>query len=123
MQRRLLFPPQGGTHVRVLLPEDIYNRSPGFCALVIWEETPSPLPIGYPTDGLTELSRYHCLMESPSHSVFLLLAVEGGPALSGSPFHLGVPHQARVLTPLPEVHPPGYPCPDLMGPADAQCLC
>ena len=110
-------------HVLVLLPEDICNRSPGFCAFVIWEETPSPLPVGCLMDGLPELSLEHCLVEAPGHSVVLLLTAEGGPALLGIPFRLGIPHQARVLALLPEVHTPCYPCPDLPGPADAQRLC
>ena len=46
----------GDTHVQVLLPDDLCNRSPGFGALVIQEETPSPFPVGCPTDGLPELS-------------------------------------------------------------------
>ena len=40
----------------------------------------------------------------------------------GIPFRFGVPHQARMLAPLPEVHPPGNPVPDISGPADAQSL-
>ena len=46
---------RGDTDVRVLLPEDLFNKSPGFGALVLREETPSPLPVGRPTDGLAEL--------------------------------------------------------------------
>ena len=76
---------EGDTHVRVLLPEDICNRSPGFSALVIREETPSLLPFCCPTDGLPELPRYHGLMKSPGHGIVLLLAAEGGPALSAAP--------------------------------------
>ena len=82
----------GGTHVRVLLPEELYNWSPDFCALVIREETPSPLPVGCPTDGLPELSQEHCLVEALRYGIVLLLTAEGGPALTGSPFRLGVPH-------------------------------
>ena len=76
----------GDTHVRVLLLEDICNRSPGFCAFVPREETPSPLPVGCLTDGLAELPREHCLVKNPRHGVVLLLAAEGSPDLSGSPF-------------------------------------
>ena len=61
-------------------------------------------------------------MEAPRHGIVLLLAAEGGPALSGSPYRLGVPHQARMLASLPEVHVPGDSGPDLLGPADAQRL-
>ena len=61
-------------------------------------------------------------METPRHGVVLLLTAEGGPALAGSPFRLGIPHQASMLSSLPEVHAPGDPCPDLLGPADSQHL-
>ena len=67
--------------------------------------------------------REYSLVKTPRHVIILLLAAEGGPALTGSPFHLGVPHQARMLAPLPEVHVPGDSGPDLPGPADAQHLC
>ena len=50
-------------YVRMLLLEDLCNRSPGFCALVVREETPSPFPISCPTGGLLELSQEHFLME------------------------------------------------------------
>ena len=36
----------GDTHVRVLLPEYLCNRLPGFRALVIREDTPTPLLVG-----------------------------------------------------------------------------
>ena len=104
----------------VLLPEDLCNRSPGFGALVIREETPSPLQVGCLTDGLAELPQEHCLMETPGHGVFLLRTAEGGPDLAGSSFRLGVPHQTIMLSPLPEVHAPGDPGPDLPGSTDAQ---
>ena len=109
-------------HVRVLLPEDLCYWSTDFCALVLREETPSPIPVGCPADGLPELPREHCLVKAPEHGIILLLAAEGGTALSGSPFRLGVPHQASMLSPLPEVHAPGDPGPDLPVPADAQSL-
>ena len=81
-------------HVGMLLPEDLYNRSPGISALVIREETPSPLPVGCLTDGLPELTRQHCVLVSPGYRLILLLLATGGPALSGGPFHLSVTYQA-----------------------------
>ena len=106
----------------MLLPEDLCNLSPGFSALVIREETPSPLPVGCLTDGLMKLNRQHCVMVSPRYSVVFILAAESGPALSDRPFRLGVPHQARVQTLILEVHAPHDNGPDLSGPADAQRL-
>ena len=44
---------RGDTHVGVLLSEDICNRSPGFREFVPQEDTPSPLPVSFPTDGLS----------------------------------------------------------------------
>ena len=105
--------------VRVLLLEDLCNRSPNFGALVIREETPSPLPVGCPKYGLLELPQEHGLVVTPGHGFVLLLAAGGGPALLVSPFCLGVPYQARVLAPLSEVHPPHDPDPDIPGLADA----
>ena len=46
----------GDTHVLVILPEDLCNWSPGFGAFVVWEETPYPLPVGCPTDGLSDIT-------------------------------------------------------------------
>ena len=109
-------------HVRVILPEDLCNRSPGFCALVIREETPSPLPVGGLTDGHPELPQEHCVVVALSYRLILLLPAGGGPALSGIPFRLGVPHQTCVLDPLVEVNAPRDPCPDLSALADAQRL-
>ena len=106
----------------MLIPEDLYNRLPVFSALVIREETPSPFPVGCMTYGLPELTRQYHGMVTSGHNFVLLLAAGGGPALPGSPFCLGIPHQARVQTPLPEVHAPRYPGPDLSGPADNQRL-
>ena len=40
----------------MLLPEDLYNRSLGICALVIREETTYSFSVGCPTDSLPELS-------------------------------------------------------------------
>ena len=57
----------------VLLPEDLCNRSSGFHTLVIKEETPSPLPVGLPTDGLSELTRKYHVMVTPSYGVVLFL--------------------------------------------------
>ena len=62
-------------------------------------------------------------MISLSYSVVLLLPDNGGRALPGGPFRLGVPSLSRVETPIPDFHPPGYPRPDLFDPADAQRLC
>ena len=107
----------------MLLPEDLYNRPPGFGALVVREETPSPLHVGCLADGPMKLNRQHLIMAAPGYRLILLLPAIGGPALSGGPFHLGIPHQSPVETSLPEVHPPGYPRPYLPGPADAQRLC
>ena len=107
----------------MLLWEDLCNQSPGFSALVLQEKTPSPLPVGCLTDVLPELSQEHCLVKTPGNGVLLLLSAKGGPALSGSPFRLGVPYQSCMLAPLPEVHASGYPGPDFTGVADAQRLC
>ena len=95
---------EGDPHVQVLLLEDLCNRSPGFCALVVREETPSPLPVGGPTASLLKFTIQQCVVVTPRNGFVLLLSAGGGPALSGSPFRLGVPHQIRVQTPLPEVH-------------------
>ena len=111
------------THVGVLLTEDICNRSTGFCAFVPRQETPSPHLVGCPTDGLAELSREHSLVKSPRHGIVLLLATEGSPALAGSPFRLGIPHQTCMQTPLSEVHELCYLGPNIFAPADAQRFC
>ena len=50
----------------------------------------------------------------------VLLSSTGGPAIPGGPLRFGVPLQARMETPLQEVHPPGDQRPDLLGPTDAQ---
>ena len=106
----------------MLLLDDLCNRSPGFGALVILEETPSPLPVGGPTDGLLKLTRQNCVIVDPGYRLLHLLSAAGGFALLGGPFHLGIPHHACMDTPIPEVHPPGDPRLDLPGPVDAQCL-
>ena len=72
---------------------------------------------------MPNLTRQHRVMISPGYRLLLLLSAGGVPALPGGPFRLRIPHQARVDTLLPEVHPPGDPCLDLPGPADAQRLC
>ena len=61
-------------------------------------------------------------MVTTGHGVVLLLAAGGSLALPGGPFRLVVPHQARVQTPISEVHELRNPGPDLSGPADAQRL-
>ena len=71
----------GNTHVRVLPTEDLCNRSPGFGALVFREETPSPLPVGGPTNCLPKLTRQHCVMVTLGHGFVLRLAYGGGPSL------------------------------------------
>ena len=111
------------THVGVLVLEDLCNRSPGFCALVVRKETPFPLPVGCLMDSLLELTRKHCVVIAPSDSLVLLLSAWGSPDLPGGPFRLGVSHQARIQTPLPEVHAPRDPGPDLSGPSYAQHIC
>ena len=83
---------------------------------------PGPDFLGPAENGLPELPREHCLVKTPGHGVVLLLAAEGGPTLAGSPFRLGIPYQASMLSLLPEVHAPGDPCPDIPVPADAQRL-
>ena len=106
----------------MILPEDLCNWPPSFCALVIQEETPSPLPVGCPTDGLPKLTIQHCVVVALGFRLILLLHVTGGPALPVGTFRLGIYHQARMKTPLPEVHPPGDPRPDFPGPTDAKRL-
>ena len=61
-------------------------------------------------------------MVTPCNSLILFLASRGGSALLGSSFCLGVPHQTRVPTYLPEVHALCDLGPDLSGSADAQRL-
>ena len=114
--------PIGGHACTAASPGDLCNRSPGFGALVVQEETPSPLPVGCPTDGRPDLSQDNYLVEAPRYGLILLLTAEGGPALTGSPLCLGIPYQAHMLAPITEVHAPGDPCPDLPGLADAQRL-
>ena len=49
------------------------------------------------------------LRGNPGYGVFLLLTIEGGPALAGSPFRLSIPHQSSMIILLPEVHAPSDP--------------
>ena len=83
-------------HVRMLLPEDLYNQLPGFSELVIWEETPSPLLVGFPMDKLNNINRQQCVVVALGYYIILLLPATGGPTLPGSPFRLGIPHQVPV---------------------------
>ena len=62
-------------------------------------------------------------MVAPRKGLVLLLSSTGGRALPGGPFRLGIPYQAHVDIPLPEVHPSGDPGPDILGSEDAQHLC
>ena len=112
----------GHRHVRVLLPEDCCNLSPCRCALVIREETPSSLPVGCSTDGLPKLTRQQCVVVTPGYRLILILSDTGSPTLPGVIFRLGVPHQAHMETPLPEVYPSSDPCLDISSPMDAQLL-
>ena len=106
----------------MLLPENLCNRLPGSYALVIREDTPSPLPIGCPTDGRTQLTSQNRVVVTPCNGLVLLLSSAGGPALPGSLLRLGIPYQACMDTHFPEVHPPGDPRPDILGPANDQRL-
>ena len=99
--------------------ENLCNRSPSLCSLVIQEETPSPLPVGCPMDGLTELTIQYCFMVTTCYCLVLLLSSTIGPALPGISSRLGVPYQAHMDTPLPEFHRPCDLRPDLLGPTDA----
>ena len=84
-----------------------------FSALVIREEIPSPFPVGCQTDGLPKLTRQHCVMLAPGYRLFLLIPATGGSALPDVTLRLGIPHQAFVETPLPEVHSPSDLRPDI----------
>ena len=78
----------------MILPEELCNRSPGICVLVIRKETPSPLPVGCPMDGLLNLTRQHCVVVTPGYRPILLLPATVSPALPGGPLRLGILHQA-----------------------------
>ena len=106
----------------MLIPEDLYNGSPGFCALSIREETPSTLPVSRPMDSLSQLTRKQCVMVAPGYRLILLLLTTGGPALPGYPFYLVIPYQSCGETPLSYAHPPHDSGPDLSVPADTQRL-
>ena len=103
----------------MLLLEDFCNQSPGLYALIILEETPSPLPVGGLADGIMELTRQQCVVLAPCYRLVILLLATDIYSLPGSPFRLGVSYQTRMETPLPEVHLPHYSVPDTLGPADA----
>ena len=61
-------------------------------------------------------------MVAPGYRLLLLLFAAGSSALPGGPFRLGITQQARMETPLPEVHLPDNLRSDLPGPANAQRL-
>ena len=93
-------------HVRVILLENFSSCSPGLCALVFREETPSPLPFGCLMDGLPQLTRKYYVMVALGLHTILLFSSSGSPALHVIPFHLSVSYQACMETPLPEFHMP-----------------
>ena len=74
-------------------------------------------------DGLSQLTRQYRVMIASGYRLILLLSSAGGPALPVRPFRPSVSYQACMYTPIPEVHPPGDLCLDLLGPADTQRLC
>ena len=76
----------------------------------------------HPMDSLPKLTRQHYVVIILGHGSVLLISAGGGPALLGGPFRLNIPHQTRVQTPLPEVHAPRDPGPDISEPADTQRL-
>ena len=110
----------GELHIQVILPENPSNRPPVLCSLVIREETPSPLHIGCLTDGLPQLTRQYPVVIASSDRLIPILSSSGGSSLPGYPFHLRISYLACVDTPIPEVHPPGDPGPDLPGPVDTR---
>ena len=87
----------------MLILENLCNWLPSICALVIWKETPFPLSVGCPIDGLPNISWQPCNVELPCYDFALLLSSTGDPDLPNSTLHLRVPHQARVETSLPDV--------------------
>ena len=109
--------------VRVCLPENLCNQSPGLGALVIREETPSTLPVGCPTEGLSDITRQYLAMLLLGYHLILLLSSVCGTSLPVSPLCLSFSYQACMETPLPEFHLPGDPLQDLLGPKETQCLC
>ena len=106
----------------MLLLEDFCKKSPGFRALIIWEETPSPFPVGSLIDGLPELTQQHCVLVALGYRLILLFSATGGPALPAGPFCLGVSYQSFVEILFLEVHLPRDSGPDITGPTDAQRL-
>ena len=73
-------------------------------------------------DGMPKLTRQYRVMVALGYRLIPLLSSSGGPVLPVSPFRLGVSYQACMETPLLEVHLPGDPCPDLLGPTETQRL-
>ena len=75
----------------MILLENLCNRLPGLGALVIWEETPSSLPVSCPSDDLPQFTRKYCVMIAPCHGLVLLLSSTGAllflddPSTSTSP--------------------------------------
>ena len=107
----------------MILLEELCNWSPGLSALVVREETPSPLPVVCLIDGLHQLTQQHYVVLAPCNGLALLLSCTGGPALPGSTLRLRVSHQAHLEKSLPEVHPPTNLRPYLPGSAYAQRIC
>ena len=95
----------GDSHLRVLLPEDLYNWLPGISALVVQEEIPSRLLVSCPSEGLPQLTQHHCVMVAYCNGLVLLLYSTDGTTLPGSTLRLPVPHHAHVeTTPSNEVN-------------------
>ena len=107
----------------MLLLENFFNHSPGLCILVIWEETPSPLPVGCLTDVLPQLTRQYCVMVALVYRLIFLLFSAVSYVLPGCTLRLSVFYQACAETPLPEVHLPGDPGSYLSGPTDTKHIC
>ena len=62
-------------------------------------------------------------MVALGYRLFPPLSAAGGSSLPGDPLHISITHQARMENPIPEVHLPGDPRPDLPVSVDAQHLC
>ena len=61
-------------------------------------------------------------MVTTCYGLVILLSTIGGPTLPGSLLRPHIPHQTQLETPITEVYPPSYPCPDLSGPTDAKTI-
>ena len=109
--------------VKVILLENLSKRSPGLRALVIQEETPSPLPVGCLADVLPQLIRQYCVMVALVYCLIFLLFSAGRSELPGCTLRLSVFYQACTDTPLPEVYPPGDPGLYIFDPTNAQHIC